>query len=114
MSSAGWAMELLVTAGAIGMLGLWQLLAGSSRRAELAARGHGTAGEGSGKSLVRALDVRLRRTSSGQRLSTWLGGAALKLMPVEYIGLVAMATLVGWLLLAPLFVPWLRPGGRPR
>jgi len=107
MSSAGWAMLLLVAAGALGLLGLWQLLAGSSRRAELAARGHGTIGEGSGKSLVRALDVRLRRTSSGQRLSAWLAGAALKLMPIEYLGLVAMATLVGWLLLATLFAPWL-------
>src|SRR3954464_2524732 len=107
MSSAGWALVLLVAAGALGMLGLWQLLAGSSRSAELAARGHGTVGDGSGKSLVRALDVRLRRTNSGQRLSAWLGGAALKLMPIEYLGLVAMATLVGWLLLATLFARWL-------
>ena len=99
-------MLLLVVTGLVGMLGLWQLLAGSTHRAELAARGHGTVGEGSGKSLVRALDVRLRRTSSGQRLSAWLGGAALKLMPIEYLGLVAMATLVGWLLLSTLFAPW--------
>ena len=99
-------MLLLVVTGLVGMLGLWQLLAGSTHRAELAARGHGTVGEGSGKSLVRALDVRLRRTSSGQRLSAWLAGAALKLMPIEYLGLVAMATLVGWLLLATLFAPW--------
>jgi tight adherence protein B len=107
MNSAGWAMLLLVVSGTIGVLGLWQLLAGSTRRAELAARGNATVGEGSGKSLVRALDVRLRRTSSGQRLSAWLAGAALKLMPIEYLGLLAMATLVGWLLLATLFVPWL-------
>jgi tight adherence protein B len=28
-------------------------------------------------------------------------------MPIEYLGLVAMATLVGWLLLSNLFAPWL-------
>src|SRR5689334_21850496 len=106
MNGAGWALLLLVVSGTIGVLGLWQLLAGSTRRAELAARGNATVGEGSGKSLVRALDVRLRRTSSGQRLSAWLAGAELKLMPIEYLGLVAMATLVGWLLLATLFAPW--------
>ncbi len=107
MASAGWALLLLVASAAIGLLGLWQLLAGTSRRAELAARGQATVGESSGKSLVRALDVRLRRTVSGQRLSAWLAGAAVKLMPVEYLGLVALASFAGWLLLANLFAPWL-------
>ena len=107
MTAAGWALLLLVASAAIGLLGLWQLLAGTSRRAELAARGQATVGESSGKSLVRALDVRLRRTGSGRRLSAWLAGAAVKLMPVEYLGLVALASLAGWLLLANLFAPWL-------
>ncbi len=39
MSSASLALLLLVAAGTLGLLGLWQLLAGGSRRAELAARG---------------------------------------------------------------------------
>lgn len=107
MTSAGWALLLLLASGLVGLLGLWQLLAGTSRSAELAARGQITVGESSGKSLVRALDVRLRRTRSGQRLSAWLAGAALKLMPVEYIGLIALASLVGFVLLANLFAPWL-------
>ena len=39
MTSASWALLLLLSSGTIGVLGLWQLLAGTSRRAELAARG---------------------------------------------------------------------------
>jgi tight adherence protein B len=107
MTDAGWGLILLLASGAVGLLGLWQLLAGTSRRAELAARGQVVGGEGSGRSVMRALDVRLRRTRSGQRLSAWLGGAAIRLMPVEYVGLVAGASLVGFILLANLFAPWL-------
>ena len=105
MSGAGWALLLLLASGLVGIAGLWQLLAGTSRRAELAARGQATVGDGSGKSLVRALDVRLRRTRSGRRLSAWLAGAAVRLMPVEYLGLIAMASLVGFVLLSTLFAP---------
>ena len=54
---------------------------------------------------MRALDVRLRRTRPGQRLSAWLAGAAVRLMPVEYVGLVAMASLVAFVLLSTLFAP---------
>jgi tight adherence protein B len=107
MSDAGWALLLLVVTAAVLLTGLWQLLAGSSRRAELAARGQITVGESSGKSLIRALDVRLRRTRSGRRLGAWLAGAAVKLMPVEYVGLVTMGAIVGFVLLANLFAPWL-------
>ncbi len=105
MTSAGWALLLLLVTGGLLLLGLWQLLAGSSRRAELTARGQVIAAEGSGRSLVRALDIRLRRTRQGQRLGAWLGGAAVKLMPIEYVGLVFMGSLVGFLLLANLFAP---------
>jgi tight adherence protein B len=107
LTSAGWALLLLVVSGAALMAGLWQLLAGSSRRAQLAARGQVTIGEAAGKGLMRALDVRLRRTQSGRRLGAWLAGAAVKLMPVEYVGLVTLASVVGFLLLAKLFAPWL-------
>jgi tight adherence protein B len=105
MTSASWALILLLFTGLVGLLGLWQLLAGTSRRAELAERGQAVVGDGSGKSLMRALDVRLRRTRSGQRLSAWLAGAAVRLMPVEYLGLVVMASLVAFILLANLFAP---------
>jgi tight adherence protein B len=107
MTSAGWALLLLAASGAVGLLGVWQLLAGTSRRAELAARGQAAGADGPGRSLVRALDVRLRRTRQGQRLSAWLGGAAIRLLPIEYVGLVVTASIAGFLLLANLFAPWL-------
>ena len=42
MNSATLALFVLVASGAVGVLGLWQLLAGTSRSAELAARGQAT------------------------------------------------------------------------
>jgi tight adherence protein B len=105
MSSATWAMLLLLASGAIGMLGLWQLLAGGSRRAELAARGRIGGDDGGGRSVVRALDVRLRRTGPGKRLGTWVGGAGIKLLPIELVGLVLAASAVGFVLLSNLLAP---------
>jgi tight adherence protein B len=105
MSSASWAMVVLLVAGVFGMLGLWQLLAGTSRRAELAARGRATGMDGGGRSLIRALDVRLRRTKSGQRLASWLMGAGVKFTPVELIGLMLAGGLGGLVVLSFLFTP---------
>ena len=107
MTGATWAMLLLVASGALGMLGLWQLLAGGSRSAELAARGRVGADEGGGRSVVRALDVRLRRTGPGKRLGAWLGGAGIKLLPIELVGLVAAASAVGFLIFSNLLAPFL-------
>ena len=107
MTSATWAMLLLVASGALGLLGLWQLLAGGSRSAELAARGRVGADEGGGRSVVRALDVRLRRTGPGKRLGAWLGGAGIKLLPIELVGLVAAASAVGFLIFSNLLAPFL-------
>jgi succinate dehydrogenase hydrophobic anchor subunit len=45
MSSASLALLMLVASGAAGVLGLWQLLADTSRSAELAAGGPARAGE---------------------------------------------------------------------
>ena len=105
MSSASLALLLFVASGTLGLLGLWQLLAGGSRRAELAARGQVVGDDGSGRSLVRALDVRLRRTRSGQRLASWLGGAGVKLLPAELIGVLIAASVLGFVLLSLLFAP---------
>jgi tight adherence protein B len=104
MNHAQLALLLLAVSGTLFMLGLWQLLAGTSRRAELAERGLSGAGEGSGGSLVRALDVRLRRTRSGRRLDAWLAGAAVRLGPVEFLAVVAVVALVAFIVLANLFV----------
>ncbi|WP_028066266.1 type II secretion system F family protein [Solirubrobacter soli] len=107
MSSAGWALVVLAASGAVGLVGLWQLLAGTSRSAELAARGQAGMGEGTGRSLIRTLDVRFRRTATGRRLAAWLAGAGVALSPVELIGLVTGAALVSWAVLLLLFAGWL-------
>lgn len=105
MSQASIALLVLVVSALAGLVGLWQLLAGTSRRAELAQRGQVAGGERSGRSLVHALDVRLRRTPSGARIGSWLAGAGVKLRVVEYVGIVAGAALVGFLVLSQLFTP---------
>jgi tight adherence protein B len=103
MSSASLALALLLASGAIGVLGLWQLLAGTSRSAELAARGRAGVGDSTGRNLIRALDVRVRRTASGRRLGSWLAGAGVKLSPVELIGLLVASSLLAWIVLSLLF-----------
>jgi tight adherence protein B len=107
VNNAGYAMLLLAASGAIGILGLWQLLAGGSRRAELAARGRAGGGESSTRSLVRALDTRFRRTPTGERMAAWMAGAGVGIRPVELIGLVVAAALVGVIVLSALFASWL-------
>jgi len=107
MTSASWAMVALLVAGVFGMLGLWQLLAGTSRRAELAERGRAGGMEGGGRSLVRALDARLRRTRRGQRLSSWLLGAGVKITPVEFLGLVIAGGLAASVVFSLLFTPFI-------
>jgi tight adherence protein B len=107
MTSAGWALVVLAASGAVGLLGLWQLLAGTSRSAALAARGQAGTGVGTGRSLIRTLDVRFRRTATGRRLAAWLAGAGVEISPVELIGLVTAAALVSWAVLLLLFAGWL-------
>ena len=99
MSSATLALLLLLVSGAVGVLGLWQLLAGTSRRAELALRGQAGVVEATGRSAIRALDLRFRRTDSGRRLGAWLAGAGVKLTPIELIGLLIASSLLGWVVL---------------
>jgi len=100
VSSSTLALLLLVASGAVFVAGLWQLLAGTSRRAELALRGQAGVVETSGRSLVRALDARFRRTESGRRLGSWLAGAGVRLSPIELIGLLITAALLSWAVLS--------------
>jgi tight adherence protein B len=103
MSSATYALLLLLASGAVGVLGLWQLIAGTSRSAELAERGQAGGGDSTGRSLVRALDVRFRRTGPGRRLSASLAGAGVDLTAVELVALVTAASLVTWFVFTLLF-----------
>jgi tight adherence protein B len=107
MTSASYAMLLLAASGAIFVLGLWQLLAGGSRKAELAMRGQAGMGDGGSRSLVKALDIRFRRTLSGQRMAAWMSGGGVKLLPMELILLATLAAIVGALIMSRLFATWL-------
>jgi tight adherence protein B len=107
MNSASYAMLLLAASGAIFVLGLWQLLSGGSRKAELAMRGQAGMGDGGSRSLVKALDIRFRRTLSGQRMAAWMSGGGVKLLPMELILLVALAAILGALIMSRLFATWL-------
>ncbi len=107
MTSASWALLLLLFSGMVGVLGLWQLLAGTSRSAELAARGTAGAGEGAGRGIVRVLDTRFRRRKSGQKMASWLAGGGVSLLPVEVIGITLAAGLLAFIVLSLFFAPLL-------
>ncbi|HET6547865.1 MAG TPA: type II secretion system F family protein [Solirubrobacter sp.] len=100
MSSSAPALAVLLVSGAVGLLGVWQLLAGGSRRAELAARGRAAGLESSGRSLVRTLDARLRRTHGGRRLGAWLAGAGVRITPAELIGVMVAGGLAAFVVLS--------------
>jgi tight adherence protein B len=107
MSTASWALALLMFSGAVGVLGLWQLLAGTSRKAELAERGRAGSNDSPGRNLVMALDVRFRRTDPGRRLGASLAGAGVNLTAVELVALVALSSIVGWFVLGLIVARWL-------
>jgi tight adherence protein B len=107
MSTASWALALLIFSGAVGVLGLWQLLAGTSRKAELAERGRAGANDSPGRNLVMALDVRFRRTDPGRRLGASLAGAGVNLTAVELVALVMLSSIVGWFVLGLIVARWL-------
>jgi tight adherence protein B len=100
MSTASWALVLLLFSGAVGVLGLWQLLAGTSRKAELAERGRAGVNDSPGRNLAMALDVRFRRTGPGRRLGASLAGAGVNLMAIELVGLVTLSSIVSWFVLS--------------
>jgi tight adherence protein B len=85
MGRDGQALLLLVAVLLIALLGIAVYVSGAARRAELASRG-GPGDEESGlRRLMRWLDVRLRRTDRGRRLSIWLSSAAVPFGPVEFL-----------------------------
>ena len=61
--------------------------------------------DGAGRSLIRAVDVRVRRTDPGQRLASWLAGAGVKLVPTELIGILVATSLVAFFILSNLVSP---------
>jgi tight adherence protein B len=107
VNNAVLALLLLVASGTLGILGLWQLLAGGTRSAQLAARGQISAAEGSGRNIMRAVDARLRRTESGRRFAAWVAGAGIPMLPAEVLGIGLAASLLVFVIAAKIVAAWL-------
>jgi tight adherence protein B len=85
MERDGQALLLLVAVLLVALAGIATYVSGAARRAELASRGGPGDEEAGLRRLLRRLDVRLRRTERGRRLSTWLSSAAVPFGPVEFL-----------------------------
>jgi len=84
MGPDGYALLLLVLTLGLAFTGTLVYVGGTTRRAELAARGAGGVGEPRMR-LLSVLDRRLRRTSSGRRLAQWVQSAGGKLAPIDVV-----------------------------
>jgi tight adherence protein B len=87
--------------------GLYQLYQGALQKRAMIEQSMGDDVERRARRLRRRLDVRLRRTSRGNRLALRLQGAGLGLTALDFLALAALAALVGYFLarivLPPLF-----------
>ena len=101
------ALLLLAVVLMLALGGIMTLLAGSTRRAELVLRGGESLDEASARRVLDALDSRLKRTASGQKLAIWLQATGLPLAAIDLVGLVVAVAAVATLLL--LFVVPLLP-----
>ena len=92
---------------AIGCAGLYQLYQGALQKRAMIEQSMGDDVERRARRIRRRLDVRLRRTRSGNRLALRLQGAGLGLTVLDFMALVALAAVAGYFLarivLPPLF-----------
>jgi tight adherence protein B len=91
------ALALLAGVIVVALLGVVMLVSGSRRQAELAALGGGDDPESLTRRLIRRFDVRLRRTTTGQRLEMWLQGAGIPISPADFLVLCAGAAVLVYL-----------------
>ena len=104
MEHDGQALLLLGCALVLALIGIAVYLSGATRRAELASRGAAGEEELGFARVRRALDRRLRRTASGQRLAIWLSSAGTRIAAVDLVlGVAGLALLL--FLAARLLVP---------
>ena len=87
------ALLLMLAVIGVALLGLWLLLTSSARTAELIGSDDD---EPFSRRLLRGADVRLRRTSSGERLGVWLQGAGVPISALDYVLGVVLAAAVVW------------------
>jgi len=94
------AQILLGLAGAlgIGLVGLCIYVVGATQRGTLADRSQLSEVEPWTARAARALDLRLRRTTFGRRLHTWLTSSGVALTPLLFLGLCLVTFLTGWAL----------------
>jgi tight adherence protein B len=92
---------------AIGCAGLYQLYQGALQKRAMIEQSMGDDVERRARRIRRRLDMRLRRTRSGNRLALRLQGAGLGLTVLDFMALVALAAVAGYFLarivLPPLF-----------
>jgi tight adherence protein B len=84
----------------VAMVGVILYVSGSSRRAELAARGRGGDDEQGVARLRHSVDAALRRSGPGRRLALWLLSAGSPLSPGDFVLLCIAASVPAWLLLS--------------
>jgi tight adherence protein B len=104
MERDGQALLLLVGALALALTGIAIYVSGAARRDELASRGGPGEEEGGLRRTLHRLNVRLRRSERGRRLSTWLSSAATPFGPIEFFAGCALASLAVWFVFS-LFMP---------
>jgi len=99
---------LLALAGALGLwvVGLCVYVVGATQRGTLADRSQLSAAEPWTSRALRTLDLQLRRTGAGRRLTLWLMSSGLSLGPLMFLGLCVVAFLTGWAITSLLI-----PGG---
>jgi tight adherence protein B len=103
MGKDGQALVLLVGVLLVALAGVVIYVAGATRRAELASRGAEDPDVTGWRRARRALDRRLRRERSGQRLAQWLSSAGVKFTAVDFVLGVAAVALAATLLFRLLF-----------
>jgi tight adherence protein B len=94
MGRDGEALVLLVGVLLLALAGIATYITGAARRAELASRGGPGDDDARLRRALQGLNARLRRTSYGRRLSTWLSSAAAPFGPAEFLAGCAAGSLV--------------------
>ena len=100
MPEDGAALLLLAWSLLLALAGIVVLVRGSSRSAELAARGRVDARESLGSRLAGALERRLRRTHWGRRLGRWLETTGVDVRAADFLLLCVAAAFLAWVLLS--------------
>jgi tight adherence protein B len=98
---------LAVATSLVGLLGLWLFISAWAKKADVAKRSALDVAEAKANRLRSKLDVRMRRTSLGRALSVSLASAGVPVNTVEFLGLAAVAGILGYMICDVVFPPWM-------